>query len=485
MPMIPPATSIPARQALAMSLLALLLAGCTVGPNFVKPAPAAPGDWTSWRSGDVSLRAPIDSGAQLPADWWRAFNDPVLDELERRAFAASPDLRTAALHVAQARVQRGNAAAQGLPQVNASGQVKRQRQSEYGAGTRLFDAVAGNATGTDRDALAELLGEPFTLYQTGLDASWEIDLWGKVRRSLEAADADVTRQAALLDLARLSLASDVARNYLDLRATQHKIALAREDAAALSDRADLLSARTTGGINNHFDLERQRSELQRIEAQLPALLAQEAAQANQIALLLGERSGALGDVLKPVVDAGKPILPDLALGLPSEIALRRPDIRAAEARLHAATANIGVAKADLYPSIQLGGGFSFESYRSQNLFDWASRTWSIGPSVSLPLFDGGRRKRVVQLRELEQKEAAVNYQQTVLQAWQEIDDALNAYAAEQQQNVKLIAQLESARAALDLASARYRGGIITWLDVIDSQRTRSRRPATSLRATGA
>jgi NodT family efflux transporter outer membrane factor (OMF) lipoprotein len=471
MPFIPPASSNSIRQALVSSLLALGLAGCTMGPNFTKPTPATPADWTSWRSGDASLHGSVGTDATLPTDWWRAFNDPVLDELVRRGFAASPNLQTAALHVAQARVQRGSAAAQGLPQVNASGQVSRQRQSEYGASTRLLDAVVGSSSGSDRDALVKLLSEPFTLYQTGLDASWEIDLWGKVRRSLEAADAGVAQQAALLDLARLTLASDVASNYFDLRAIQRKIALAREDIAALKERADLLAARTTGGINNHFDLERQRSELQGIEAQLPALLAQEAKEANQIALLLGERPGALGDLLKPVADAGKPALPDLALGLPSEIALRRPDIRAAEARLHSATANIGVAKADMYPSIRLGGGFNLESYRAENLFDWASRAWSIGPSVSLPLFDGGRRKRVVQLRELEQKEAAVTYQQTVLQAWQEIDDALNGYTAEQQQNGKLAARLDSARAAFDLASARYRGGVITWLDVIDSQRT--------------
>ena len=463
-----PFTSI--RSIVASSLFALALTGCTVGPDFERPASTAPIDWTSWRSGDASLHQPVGSDAALPADWWRAFNDPVLDELVRRGFAASPDLQTAALHLAQARVQRGNIAAQNGPQVSASGQVSRQRQSEYGAGTRMLDVVSSSSSGADRDALAELLAEPFTLYQGGLDASWEIDLWGKVRRSLEMADADIANQAALLDLARLSLASDVARNFFDLRTTQRKIALAREDIAALNERTDLLAARTNGGINDHFDLERQRIELQGIEAQLPALLAQEATLTNQIALLLGERPGALSELLMPVADAGKPALPVLALGLPSEIALRRPDIRAAEARLHNATANIDVAKADLYPSIRLGGGFDLESYRSENLFDWASRAWSIGPSISLPLFDGGRRKRVVQLRELEQKEAAVAYQKTVLKAWQEIDDALNAYTAEQQQNDKLTARLESARAAFELASARYRGGIITWLDVIDSQR---------------
>lgn len=459
------------RSVLLSSVLALGLGGCTTGPDFVKPAPAAPADWTSWRSGDASLHAPVGTDAMLPADWWRAFHDPVLDELERRAFAASPDLVTAALHVARARVNRGAVAAQGLPEVNANGQATRQRQSENGASTRLLDIISGNAGVMDRNQLAGLLAEPFTLYQLGLGASWEIDLWGKVRRSIEAADADVAQQAALLDLARLSLASDVARTYFELRTAQRDIAIGREDIAVLTDGLALVAARTRGGIDDHLALERQRGALQAIEAQLPALLAKEAARANQIALLLGERPGALSELLKPVADSGTPALPDLALGLPSEIALRRPDLRAAEAKLHAATASIGVAEADLYPSIRLGGGFNLESYRSENLFDWASRAWSFGPSMSLPLFDGGRRKRVVQLRKLEQREAAVAYQQAVLRAWQEIDDALNAYGAEHRQNRILAARQRSAREGFDLTSARYRGGIVTWLEVIDSRRS--------------
>ena len=155
---------------------------------------------------------------------------------------------------------------------------------------------------------------------------------------------------------------------------------------------------------------------------------------------------------------------------PSEIALRRPDLRAAEARLHGATARIGVARADLYPSIRLGGGFDLDSYRSRNLFDWGSRAWSIGPGIDLPLFDGGRRKRVVRLRELEQKEAAIAYEQAVLRAWQEIDDALNAYTAEQQRNRTFAARAKTTRDAFDLASARYRGGVTSWIEVTDSQR---------------
>jgi NodT family efflux transporter outer membrane factor (OMF) lipoprotein len=454
------------RSGLACAALALALAGCAVGPDFVPPSPAAPDDWTSWSSADETLRLHGGVDAPLPPRWWQAFGDPVLDRLEQRAFAASPDLKTAALRFAQARVQRSTVAAQRGPEVDAAGSVNRQRQSEYTAGTRMIDAISD-----DRDTLAKVLSEPFTLYQAGFDASWELDLWGRVSRSIEAADADVSNQAALLDLARLSLASDVAGNYFELRTTQRQIRLAREDIAALEDRTQILAARAKGGAIDHLDLEQQRAELAAIKAQLPGLLAQEGASLNQIAVLLGERPGALRDELSAQAVENRAALPDLALGLPSELALRRPDIRAAEARLHRSVANIGVARADLYPSIRLGAQFGYESYVSGEFFDWGSRNWSIGPSLNLPLFDGGRRRSVVQLRELEQQEAAVNYQQTVLKAWQEIDDALSAYAAEQQQAAQLGQRVRSAGVAYSLAQARYEGGTVDFIAVLDSQRS--------------
>lgn len=455
----------PRHFGLAACVLALTLTGCAVGPDFVKPSPAAPDDWTSWRSGDASLRIPSEATQALPAQWWQAFNDATLNALQRRAFDASPDLHTAALRFAQARAQRSTVAAQRGPEVNASGSATRQRQSESGASTRMI-GILGASPG-----VTELLAEPFTLYQAGFDASWELDLWGRVRRSVEAADADVGQQAALLDLARLSLASDVARNYFELRTAQRQIRLMREDIAALEDRAGLLRARVEGGVLNHTDLQRQRAELAALKAQLPPLLAQEAASTNQIALLLGERPGALQAELEPSDADARTLLPDLALGLPSEVALRRPDIRAAEARLHSVTASIGIAKANLYPSIRLGAKFGFESYLSGEFSDWGSRTWSVGPSLNLPIFDHGRRKATVQLRELQQQEAAVNYQKTVLKAWQEIDDALAAYSAEQQQAQELKARSDAASDAYQLAQARYDGGITDFTAVLDSQRS--------------
>lgn len=452
---------------LASCLAVLMVAGCAVGPDFATPSPEAPDDWTSWRSADDSLRSSAMTSAMLPADWWRAFGDPVLDGLERRAFEGSPDLQTAALRLAQARTQRSVTAAQRGPDINASGGVNRQRQSEYGASVRLIDAVAAEG---NRDDLVKLLSEPFTLYQAGFDASWELDLWGRVRRSVEAADADVAQQSALLDLTRLTLVSDVARNYFDLRTTQNQIRLTREDIATLQDRLELLEAQVRGGTMNHLNLEQQRAELAALNAQLPGLLAQEGAGINQIALLLGQRPGSLRAELTAPVAPEQPALPDLALGLPSEVALRRPDIRAAEARLHRATAAIGIAKADLYPSIRLGARFGYESYLSGEFSDWGSRTWSIGPSLSLPIFDHGRRTSVVQLRELQQQEAAVNYQQTVLKAWQEIDDALSGYTAEQQNLRELERRVYAAQQAYQLAQAQYDGGVVDFIIVLDTQR---------------
>ena len=273
------------RLVLTACALALALAGCAVGRISRGPRRRRPTTGTAGAA-PTTLRAPLAATPALPSQWWLAFGDPVLNQLQQRAVAASPDLRTAALRYAQARVQRGVVAAQRAPEIDASGGITRQRQSEYGAGTRMIDAIGG-----DRETLAKALSEPFTLYQAGFDASWELDLWGRVRRSIEGADADVVRQAALLDLARLTLASDLARNYFELRTAQRQIRLAREDIAALEDRMRILAARARGGTVGQLDLEQQRADLADTRAQLPPLLAQAAASINQIALLLGERPG--------------------------------------------------------------------------------------------------------------------------------------------------------------------------------------------------
>jgi NodT family efflux transporter outer membrane factor (OMF) lipoprotein len=447
-------------------VIALVMAGCASGaPKYVKPEPKAPPDWMTWRSGDASLHEPLDTSETLPENWWAPFSDPVLDELQRQAVQASPDLKTAALHFAQSRVQRQTVSPQHGLEGNLNASAAGRRESEVGAGVRLIDVL-----GADPAKIAPLIAQPYGFYQVGFDVSWELDLWGRISSSIEQADADIARQGALLDLARVSLASDVARSFFDVRTIQRQIRVTRDEIAAMQDRLSIIEAQAEGGLLDGLSVERQRADLSALKAQLPPLLAHEASSGNELALLLGDHPGALTSRLAPTEKERTIALPDLTLGLPSELASRRPDIAAAEARLRGATAGIGIARAALYPSIRLGARFGSESYLGSDFLSWGSRIWSFGPSLDLPLFDRGRRKSVVQLRELEQQEAAIVYQTTVLTAWKEIDDALTGYTAEQQQFRELTLREQSARQAYDLAQARYDGGAVDFVTVLDNQR---------------
>jgi NodT family efflux transporter outer membrane factor (OMF) lipoprotein len=458
---------VPAMKKLYPLLAALLLAGCAVGPDFKPPTPEVPADFSAWHGGSAAL---LDARARSTAGTpigWSAFADPVLDALMAKAGAANHDLQTAALRFAQSRVQRRQAEAQRAPQLNASAAATRQRQSEVGAGTRLIDAL----NPANREQLIGALSEPYNLYQAGFDASWELDLWGRVRRAIEAADADAEASQALLAQVRLAVQSELARNYFELRTAQRQLRLARDDIAAGEETLSLVRARADGGLTTDLDVTRQAAQAAELRARLPQLLAQEAHAINQITLLAGERPGALQAQLEAPADAPAAVLPDLSPGLPSEVALRRPDIRRAQAQLHAATANIGVAVADLYPRITLGARFGFESVGSRDFGEWGSRQWSIGPSLQLPIFDGGRRRSTVTLRELQQQEAAVAYQQTVLKAWHEIDDALSAYAADRRRQVELVEKERHSRDAWMLARVRYEHGLTDFLVQLDAQRT--------------
>lgn len=449
----------------SLALLGSSLAGCAVGPDYEAPKTQTPASWQAAHAGSGQLH-PAEGSTRLGEDWWSLFNDPVLNNLQRRADKASPDLNTAVLRFAQSRMQRQMVAAQRGVDVNASAAVNRQRLSENGSNALMIQRIA--PTG-DSDQIAKVLAEPFTLYQAGFDASWEPDLWGRIRRSIEAADASVAAQQAMFEETRLGVSAELARSYFELRGVQQQIAVARQDIAATEESMQLIQVRADGGLVDDFDVERQRGQLAELRASLPQLQASESAAINQIGVLIGAEPGSLRDDLMPVEQA-EPQTPDLSLGLPSEVARRRPDIRAAEAQLHAATANIGVAVADLYPTIRLGANFGYESVEDSQFGDWGSRTWAVGPSLSLPIFDNGRRRSQINLRKLEQQEAAVSYQQTVLKAWQEVDDALTHYGAERQRNQRLQEKLRSSDIAYGMAKARYAGGMTDFLVELDAQR---------------
>ena len=317
------------------SALMLLLAGCAVGPDH-RPAQApAPADWSAWHGGSPALLGVERNAAPAgtASGDWKAFGDPLLDRLLALSLEANHDLKTAALRFAQSRVQRTAAASQQGSQLGASGGINRQRQSETGAATRMIDALGSSVA--NRDQLIRNLSEPYNLYQAGFDASWEIDLWGRVRRSIEAADADSGASAALLRQAQQSVQAEVARSYFELRGAQRELRLARADVAAAAEALELVQARAEGGLVTDLDPTRQRTQLAELKARLPMLLQQEAQAMNQITLLAGALPGALNaELAEPPSDGtidtrqalAAPQLPDLALGLPSDLVRRRPTL---------------------------------------------------------------------------------------------------------------------------------------------------------------
>lgn len=452
----------------ASVLLVVLLSGCAaVGPNFEPPSVRSPPTWGKAHAGAGELAAGI--GASTPSAWTQV-NDPILQELFSLADRANPDIQVSAIRFAQARAQRGLTNAQAGPQVNAKASETRQRQSAYGASTRILDALGGS----NQESLRDFLSSPFESFDAGFDFSWELDLWGRVRRSLESADASVRQQDVLQRQTRLSIRAEVARAYIDLRSAQAQLRLAREVVQSSESSLKLVDARSKSGLVPEVDAVQQRGFVAEQRTRIPKLLQQEAASLNQLTLLCGELPGALNEKLaagqQTILDASTPALD---IGVPSELATRRPDVLAAMEELHAATADVGVAVADLYPRIRLGATAGFESLTASRFGDWATRRWSIGPSLELPIFDGGRRRTVIRLRELGQQELAIKFQRAVLNAWHEVDNAVSQYNAERLSHADMLERVQSARTSLQIANQRYINGLTSFVPVLDAQRTAS------------
>jgi NodT family efflux transporter outer membrane factor (OMF) lipoprotein len=459
--------------ACSTSITAMLgTTGCAaVGPDFHRPLSEAPARWSDWHGGDAGLALPDEVQGSLPADIWAVFNDPELEHLIERARAANADLRIARLRFAEARMQESTVAARRGIQVNATADASRRRDSEYGAETRIVDVIGGANTAP----ILRALGEPYSLYRPGFDASWELDLWGRVRRSEEAARADTDEQAALLRQSQLSLAADVARNYFTMRSSERQLQLLQHELSVAEDEVRLLMAQQAGGLIDESAVIRERQQLADLRSLVPELQSQQAQAINQITQLLGAKPGDLNaELALPASEEFYSALPDLKAGVPSEFAHRRPDIAAAEARLHSATANTGVAVADLYPRITLGASFGLESVGTAKLSAWGARDWSVGPSISLPLFDHGRRTSTITLRKLEQQEAAVSYQQTVLKAWHEVDEAVSGYTADVQHCAQLAEKVRHSEEEMGLAKVRAAKGTTSDLPYLDAQSALSR-----------
>jgi NodT family efflux transporter outer membrane factor (OMF) lipoprotein len=448
----------------AHAALAAALAGCTFGPDFVSPDPRL-------SAGSYSgAPAIVDPWLQQPPDpmWWAVFRDPILTSLERRIAAENLDVQTATIRLAESRFLRGVAAAAEFPSVNGDGKYQRELYSVNGpfiqAPVGLINLlVPGSASGP-------LVPAPFNEYSMGFDASWELDLWGRVRRQVEAADAQVDQAAEQRRDALISSLAELARDYIQLRGIQMQIRIANENSKVAQDVLARAQERAVNGLGAGVDVANAAAQLKSVRAQIPALEQEESQSINAVSLLLNQPPG----VLRP--ELGRPKLVPLAparvpVGIPSELARRRPDIRAAEAQLHAATADIGVAVASFYPTVQLNGTIGFDSLDIRKLWQLNSLQYIAGPSVTLPIFAGGRLKNMLELRQSQQQEAAIQYQKTVMQAWHEVVNALVAYRLEQRRLTQLKLQIEYTRQALALSSQRYSDGIGDFLTVLDAERT--------------
>ncbi|WP_051103456.1 efflux transporter outer membrane subunit [Sphingomonas sp. PR090111-T3T-6A] len=451
----------------------LALSGCALGPNFHHEEPKP-----QLAAIQVSLpSASRTTDAAVPVAWWKAFGDPVLSTLEERAVAGDLNLRIASVRVARGRAALRIAGASLLPTANAATSYMRERASEKGimglAGATPPGPTAAN--GADPFGTASLGktsgAADYDLFQMGFDTSWEIDLWGKARREREAARADAAGAVYEREAARVSLTAEVARIYVGLRGAEARLAVLRSNRETVARGLAIARAREDQGAASRYDAATATAQLATIDSQIPAIEREADASRNALAFLVGEAPHAL-DALLNQPGASIPALPqELPVGLSSDLARRRPDIAAAEASLHAATARIGAAKADFYPSLDLVGSFGTQSLRLADLPEWGSRQFILGPVLHLPIFEGGRLKGRLDLTRADQQEAAIRYQQTVLRAWHEVDDALTALRSEQQRMQASLRAVEASRTAVHVAERRYREGASGYLDVLIAERS--------------
>ena len=437
------------------ALLALLLAGCTtVGPDYRQPDVAIPAQYAEPNDAQGL------SDAEL-ASWWRQFGDPQLDSLIVRAIALNLDVQSAAARIREARARETLAGARNLPTLNAQASATRQRISE-----NAIPAPPGAGAPGSGGAFG-LPGSEFSTFRLGLDASWEIDLFGGTRRGIEAASARTGAAVWTRRDLQATAAAEVAIAYFTLRTVQARIANAEADLARQQREEQLRGARFKGGLVTGIDVEQQKSDAATAAAEIPTLRAQADAQIHAIGLLTGATPEALIAELSPT--KAIPAAPAIPAGLPSDLLRRRPDIRAAEREVAAATADIGVATADLYPKISLTAAPALVSTALASLLDWGSRSYSLGASLLWPIFDGGKARANIEVANAKQEQALIAYRKTVLTALKDVEDALSRTQADRDRLADLARSHEAATRAETLSRTRFKGGLVTMSEVLTNQ----------------
>ena len=488
---------------------AAAVSGCAVGPEYRTPESTTPATWSGIEPAKSSTQpaGPSTRPAEVTA-WWRSLNDPVLNSLVERAVQSNLDLRVAEARITEARAARGVVAADLWPQGNLGGSytyrggslntgpksegglsVGRQvRNSAINSGVRWLTTVLSGGT-TTPTTLAGALGQAVSttvsnrlagsgptasrdqnLFQAGFDASWELDVFGGTRRAIEAADADLAASEETHRDVLVTLLSEVALNYVQLRGFQRRLAITQENIRIQQDTLELTQTRHKAGFIGKLDVAQAAAQLASTQSQVPLLKTAIKQTIYQPSVLLAKSPGAL----LPELEREGPIpatVPEVPIGLPSDLLRRRPDIRAAERQLAAATARIGVATADLFPKFSLTGSFGPQSRTINRMLDRQSLAWSVGPGVTWPVFDGWRIRSNIKVEDARQEQALATYEQTVLIAFQEVENALAAYTDEQVRHQFLAEAVAASQESTALSNEQYAAGFTAFLNVLDAQRT--------------
>ncbi|MFO7982676.1 MAG: efflux transporter outer membrane subunit [Desulfuromonadales bacterium] len=423
-------------------LVTLLLSACTVGPTYHPPKPVMPAAWQE--SGPWQPAEPRDTVPR--GEWWTIFEDPALDRLEEQAMADNPGLQAAMARVVQARAGLAGNRSERYPQLDLNPSARRTRTTfeEFGVSEGII----------------------FNDFSFPLDLGYEVDLWGRVRRSVESASAEAEASLADYRSARLSLQAEVARTWFTLRALDSESDLLHRAIELRRENLDLVRSRFEAGESGKLDVNRAQTELAVAEAEAKAVARNRSALVHALAVLTGQQASVFIIEDRPLdIEA-----PAIAPTLPATLLERRPDVAAAERRMAAANARIGVAKAAFFPAIRLAGSAGFTSSEASELFSWDSRTWGLGPNLSLPIFDGGRNRANLERAEAAWNEVAADYRSQVLEAIGEVEDGLSGlrYLGEQADFLKKA--VDSAAEAAELSRKRYRAGMVSYLEVVDAER---------------
>ena len=445
---ITPGGALPIRATLSILLISALT-GCSIlrpiGPDYAAPEFPPPDEWQAdLAKGLVEGEAPLQS-------WWQVFDDPALTALITRTGAGNRDLKIAAARIEEARAARGISRSAWFPSIDGNGAV---------AGTRLSEATTPTLpTGIDREE---------TRYEVGLNAGWEIDVWGRVRRLVEASSAEY--QASIEDYrdTLVLLYAEVALAYADVRTLQTRIQFAKDNLQRQQDTLSLTRIRFDAGLVPELDVYQAQLNISRTEAALPLLQTQLIRAINRLGVLIGDGPQAVQDLLATPASMLQP--PDqILVGIPANIIRQRPDIRRAERQLAAQTARIGVARADLYPQFTLFGDFAFESLDSGDLFESDNLAYGFGPSFRWNLFSAGRVRSLIDAQEARAQQALHAYEQTVLRSMEEVENAMSGYAQESRRHESLVKAVEAAKKAVELVQALYRSGLTDFQNVLNME----------------